>query len=75
MNGGAVWKGRTLHKIHARIFLPAELFEKIPKEMRARMIHGPAGWRGLRLIYVKGLFTAVGQSGPFFQAQWTHGQV
>lgn len=75
LNGGAFLKNRKIKKVHALILLPAEKFEKIPKEMRARMIRRNSGWRGVRLVYCEGLFTAYGESGPFFQAQWNRGQL
>ena len=74
LNGGVLLRGRQVIKVHALVLLPAEKFEKMPKEMRARMIQRRAGWRGLRLVYSGDFFTAIGESGPFFQARWNRGQ-
>ena len=74
IKGGVVFEGKRIAKLHLLILLPEERFEKIPKEMRARMIRRKAGWRGVRLSFSNNVLTAAGDSGPFFQAQWNHGQ-
>lgn len=74
LKGGVALDGARIAKAHFLVLLPEEKFEKVPKEMRARMIRRKDGWRGVRLIYHKDRFTAVGASGPFFQARWGRGQ-
>ncbi|GEM_PF-1619075 len=75
IKGGVAFKANRILKLHLLLLLPEERFEKVPKEMRARMIRRKGGWRGVRLIYANNLLTAAGDSGPFFQAQWNRGQV
>ena len=74
LKGGLALDGTRITKAHFLVLLPEEKFEKVPKEMRARMIHRKGRWRGVRVMYRDNLFTAAGDSGPFFQAQWNHGQ-
>lgn len=72
IKGGVVFQGKNISKLHLLILLPEERFEKIPKEMRARMVRRKAGWRGIRLSFTNNTLTASGDSGPFFQAQWNY---
>ncbi len=74
VKGGVVLKANRILKVHLLVLLPEERFEKVPKEMRARMVRRKGGWRGVRLVYANNILTAAGDSGPFFQAQWNHGQ-
>jgi len=74
LNGGISFHKKQVSKVHALVLLPEERFEEVPKEIRARMIPRKGRWRGIRLIYSKNHLKVVGQAGPFFEAEWNHGQ-
>ena len=74
LRGGISFHLKHVVKVHALALLPSDRFEEVPKEIRARMILRKHRWRGLRFIYIKNQLTVIGQSGPFFQADWNHGQ-
>jgi hypothetical protein len=68
--GGVRWDGRKFLKANVFVLLPESRFERVPKELRARMIRRRAGWKGFRVTYAAGRLTVYGHSGPFFTAQW-----
>ncbi len=68
--GGIRWAGRKFLKAHVFVLLPEDRVERVPKELRGRMIRRWRGWRGFRVTYAAGRITVYGHSGPFFAAQW-----
>lgn len=68
--GGARWAGRKFLKAHIFVLLPEARVERVPKELRGRMIRRWRGWNGFRVTYLDGRITVYGHSGPFFTAQW-----
>lgn len=68
--GGMQVANRKLLKANALVLLPSDVFERVPKELRARMIRRPRGWRGVRITYNERLLTAWGATGRFFSASW-----
>lgn len=68
--GGVRWKGRAFKKANVFVLLPEARFERVPKELRGRMIRRREGWRGFRVTFGAGRLTVYGHSGPFFTAQW-----
>ena len=71
LRGGFNSLNGTVLKANALVLLPEHKFERIPKELRGRMIERSGGWKGIRLVYSEQNLTIVGRYGPFFQARWS----
>jgi hypothetical protein len=69
--GGVRFENRKLVRANLLIAVPAASYEKLPKELRARMMRRKEGWRAVRITFGGNVFTAVGPKGPFFRASWS----
>ncbi len=68
--GGVRFLAGRIAKANVLVLLPKNRFERVPKEIRARMIRRSDGRHGVRLVYAGGYLTVVGAKGPFFKVQW-----
>jgi autotransporter translocation and assembly factor TamB len=70
LKGGIVMKEGKLEVANVIVAFPPDRVERLPKELRARMIHLPSGWREVRVTFRDNTLTAMGTHGKFFQASW-----
>ena len=70
LNGGMEAQNSKILKADVFLLLPSDRFEKVPRELRARMIKRKDGWRGIRLVFYGHSLVAIGSNGPFFEARW-----
>ncbi|HTL69820.1 MAG TPA: hypothetical protein VL404_00870 [Candidatus Eisenbacteria bacterium] len=70
LGGGLRMEKGKVVKVNVQILLPEMRFEKVPKELRARMIRRADRWRGVRLEYFRNTLTVFGSGGPVFKARW-----
>jgi hypothetical protein len=70
LRGGVEMRRGKLEIADAVVAFPPDKVERLPKELRARMIRLPGGWREVRVTFRNNLITAFGTHGKFFQASW-----
>ncbi len=68
--GGVRFKEKKLMRANLLIAVPNATFEKLPKQIRSRMIKRREGWRAVRITFGGNIFKVEGATGPFFQASW-----
>ncbi|MBI3315902.1 MAG: hypothetical protein HYZ87_02885 [Candidatus Omnitrophica bacterium] len=71
IRGGVRVEGSQLKKAHFLVLCSNDVFENLPRQLRASMIHRSRDWKGLRMIFLDKELTLIGPRGPIFKAQWT----
>ena len=70
LRGGAQVKEGRIVKAHAIILFAGDRFNRLPEEIRMRMMRRQNGWQGFRFVYGQNVLTVMGAQGPLLKAQW-----
>jgi hypothetical protein len=70
LRGGWKFEHNKLTKAHLLILLPNNGLEKLPRQLRTRLLSRGENGKGARLVFQKNTITVFGRTGPLMRAQW-----
>ncbi|MBI4353477.1 MAG: hypothetical protein HY593_06110 [Candidatus Omnitrophica bacterium] len=70
MRGGIRFEGGRFKKAHFLLFGSVRAIDKVPGQIRSRMIYWNKSWAGFRVIFYPHEVVCIGRKGPLFQVAW-----